>query len=927
MRLAGIFLATSAIVAPAAIAGETVIYADPPDWVEIAQIDGEARSSNAPLVLLDQQARIEEGQLWTYVETAIALDSPQALTQFGTLSAGWQPDKGDLIIHRAQLLRGDEVIDLLADGSEFEVLRREQQLESRILNGVLTATKNVSGAQIGDIVRLAYSTTLRDQAMGDQVQWQSGLPADPAPIEDGRIMVSWPSNLPVSRVRLGNADVAEPVEKDGYFVWQADLPVAEPDEVPGDSPYRYQAGEIMQVSTYADWQSVSSKMAVHYSVEDAIAPNSELAGEIQAIAAASTDELTRSAMALELVQDKISYLLNGLAGGNYLPQSPAETWEKRFGDCKAKSVLLLAILQELGIESEVVLVRSRAGDTLPMMAPMPGAFDHMIVRAEIGGETYWLDGTVSGTRIDTIGSVPRFHYALPLRTGGAELIPLAERLKTTPDQVVRITMDQSAGLRVPALINVEIEFRGMLGGQWRGVADQADDATIESTVDGTVQRFVKNAEIVERSLNYDSENGVAKLTARGIGSTPWQRDRSVYELEAPAQTAKNIGFNSDRARAAWRDIPLRLNGPLFHRSEFTMLLPDEGSGFEIDGASDLSDTIGGVGVSSEAKLEGDTFSLSQTLRSVLVELPASEISTAKRALTRFDRALPVVKAPKDIRQPWDYRGKDRKRLAKIEEVYAQAIEFADPDEGQPFINRASFLMGIYDYKAALRDVEAALAIEESRALYSARSTIRQHLGNLEGALKDLMLMEDLQPDGSTYEYQVELLALLGRTDDAISLAEDYRGLSDSAADEDVLMATALGWAGDPKAGLELLEERLATRPGDGSLLNSICWHAGTWNLVNDDVLARCISAVEKSDYSAAAIDSRALAYFRLGNLEAAKADTDAALLVQPGMAASRLLRGIIRVAQGDGAGREEIDLALAMQPSMARTYAAWGLEF
>ena len=41
-----------------------------------------------------------------------------------------------------------------------------------------------------------------------------------------------------------------------------------------------------------------------------------------------------------------------------------------------------------------------------------------------------------------------------------------------------------------------------------------------------------------------------------------------------------------------------------------------------------------------------------------------------------------------------------------------------------------------------------------------------------------------------------------------------------------------------------------------------------------------------------------------------------------------LLRGIIKIAQGDKrSGREDIELALNMTPSIEATYRAWGLEF
>ena len=113
MRFIGSLLLTTALLTQPALAGDQVLYEEAPDWVDPQQINTADRTEDAPIILIDQHARIESGRLWTYVDSAIALDSPQTLTQAGTLSANWLPDKGDLIVHAAQLIRGEEVIDLL----------------------------------------------------------------------------------------------------------------------------------------------------------------------------------------------------------------------------------------------------------------------------------------------------------------------------------------------------------------------------------------------------------------------------------------------------------------------------------------------------------------------------------------------------------------------------------------------------------------------------------------------------------------------------------------------------------------------------------------------------------------------------------------------------------------------------------------------
>lgn len=924
--LAAALLAGTASVA--AHAGETVLYDAAPEWVEVATVEPKPANSNAIIMLLDQQARIETGRLWSYVDSAVALDSPEALTRFGTLTAGWMPDKGDLIVHRVELIRGGEVIDVLKGGAKFEVLRRERGLEQRLVDGELTATLAVQGAKLGDVLRLAYSTTTSDQAMGENVQWQGGLIAKPFPLQQGRIAVSWPETMPVSRLRLGKAAVAEPAAKDGFLIWSTKLPVGETDPMPEDAPARFRIGELMQVSTYADWAAVSRNHASHYGTAGKVAPGGDLAARIAGIAGASADPLTRAALALRLVQDDVSYLMNGMAGGNYIPQPPEETWEKRYGDCKAKTLLLLTMLRELGIEAEAVLVRSQGGDALPMLAPMPGNFDHVIVRAVIGGTNYWLDGTTAGVRLDTIDEVPRFFHGLPLRDEGADLMPLDTRVQATPDRVVRLTLDQRAGLRVPATFDVTIEYRGTMGAGWRTTADQGSAEMRKNAVSSAVTEVIGDAQVVDHAVRYDADKGLAVLTARGIIDSAWTRDGTDYRFEPPAQAARNVGFEADRARSAWRAIPLQLGGPVYFTSTTDVLLPEDSAGVTFVGSTaPLAATIGGVELASEAKLDGRRLTLAQSMRTLKEELAADALGAARRELNRFDRQLPALRSAGEVRELWQYFGKDRARLAPIEALYARAIAEAKPDDPYPLVNRASFRIGIYDHAGALADVEAAMAIQDSRDLIYARAGLRRELGDLAGALADLVEVEALQPDGTTYGEQIELLALLGRAEEGIALAEDFEALTKERGAGVEVMATALGWQGAAEEGLDLLDGIIAQRPTDGGLLNTLCWQAAIWSKMDEARMEACTKAVEKSDNSPTALDSRAMAHFRLGNLAAAKADIDAALLAEPYQVESRLLRGIIRREMGDAAGKDEIALALRMRPSLAATYKAFGLNF
>ena len=147
-----------------------------------------------------------------------------------------------------------------------------------------------------------------------------------------------------------------------------------------------------------------------------------------------------------------------------------------------------------------------------------------------------------------------------------------------------------------------------------------------------------------------------------------------------------------------------------------------------------------------------------------------------------------------------------------------------------------------------------------------------------------------------------------------------------AVRENRFRAEALGWAGRADEGHDVLAVLVEEQPEDATLLNSLCWHGARWTEVDDSLIAICTRAVETAENPAAARDSRALALFRAGRNPEALADLDAVLATAPDQQESRYLRGIVRLAEGDSRGREDIAAVNHASPLIARTYAAYGIE-
>jgi tetratricopeptide (TPR) repeat protein len=923
----GLFAAASSIaLSSAAQAGETVLYQPLPEWVDAYQLSPEKAEEGPSSVLNDWQYRFKDGVVYSYEDSAVRLDNPMALMEQGTLKLEWAPDKGDLIVHKLEIIRDGEVTDLIAKGVRFDVLRREEGLESRLLDGRLTATLAVPGLVEGDILRVAHSVVEDDQALGEEVQAVQYLPSKPWQVGYSRAIVSWPEGDDVRWQASPFVQLGEPETRNGYRYVSVELPIAERPDMPFDAPSRYNRPSILQVGSFADWQELSRVMAPHFEQAAEIDLDGGVAKEVAKIAAKTKDPLERTVLAVRLVQDQVTYLLDGLEGGNYLPQQADDTWEKRYGDCKAKSVLLLSMLRKLGIDAQVVLIASQGGDALPELLPLPADFDHMIVRATIDGVEYWLDGTSTATRLKNVADVPPFHYALPLTVAGNDLVPVVQRSKAYPDMAMKIEVDHSAGIDLPFLFTIDIEVSGPSSARLRAMVDEKNPEIRKQLARSIGSGQLPGGQATDVELEYDDEEAVGHIRVKGVADSDFTFEDGKFVM-GDSEFAPRSMFAPDRARRAWRDIPVQTAGPSRSMIESLVILPDEGDGFKLVGENELAGAYANSRTLRKSSLEAGQFLQSIETFQDLGEVSPERLPEEKRAALRLANSTLRLEAPEQAQWRWELDDSERaKRTAPARKAYDAAVAQADPDEFEPLLARARFLEHVFEYDAAVADYTKVLDEQPSSWLYLARAGLFETLGRADDALEDISSAYDLEPENETAFYLAEITA---REGDGAAALELLEGLP-IAEEEEVryvqTLAMVHGYSGEVEKGLEAMSEQLAAKPDDAEMLNAACWYRGIFAVALEDALGLCTRAVELAEDPAASLDSRAMVRFRLGQYDEALADLDAVLARAPWMSPSRYMRGIVSLADGNAAGRAEVATALRQSPQLVDLYGHYGIK-
>jgi hypothetical protein len=309
---------------------------------------------------------------------------------------------------------------------------------------------------------------------------------------------------------------------------------------PKDAPPRFGWQRAIEFTDFASWAALSKRFAPLYADAAKLTNSSSLKQEAARIAAAHADPAGRAQAALQLVQEQVRYIYVGLDGGNFRPATADETWQRRYGDCKGKTALLLALLGELGIPAQAVLVNNQGSDGgLDRRLPAPGLFDHVLVRATIGKETYWLDGTMPGVVEMRTRPIAPYRWVLPLAAAGGSLESLPQAPAELPDEMGLFEIDARDGFDKPARKVQTMVKRGL-----SGVVEYVQlSALTPAQLTQSFQRAAVGGSewdaIEQVNYRYDRKTQASVLSITGSGPVDWDKsDDGGYSLILPGG-----GFN------------------------------------------------------------------------------------------------------------------------------------------------------------------------------------------------------------------------------------------------------------------------------------------------------------------------------------------------------------------------------------------------
>jgi len=361
----------------------------------------------------------------TYVQEVVKVFTSRGADAFRSHGLAYVPGRQDIRVERARVWK--------PDGTTIEVHQEADRSTSepwyRLYYDTRARVVSFPALAPGDVLELAWrsddvaSENLLSDYFGEVVPF-----ADSVRKLDVRYVLLAPegrhlysNEMSLTGLSRGEKPVGGGVRE---YLWEVkDLPRL--DAEPG-MPGPGEGTRYVHVSTYGSWDEV----ARFYEglVREQLKPGPEVRATADRIAAevrakdgnaGRPDKELRAEMVravYDFVVTNTRYV--GLEFGihGYKPYQVDQILSRRFGDCKDKASLMHALLESLGIDSRLVLLRMRRLGAIPEKPASLAVFNHAILY--VPELDLWLDGTATGFGSRELPSEDRGATVLVLNPGG-----------------------------------------------------------------------------------------------------------------------------------------------------------------------------------------------------------------------------------------------------------------------------------------------------------------------------------------------------------------------------------------------------------------------------------------------------------------------------------------------------------------------------
>jgi tetratricopeptide (TPR) repeat protein len=695
----------------------------------LAAAEGIPAGEAGVVVLLDEATHTfdEHGGSVSTQRILYRIANDSAIDQWGSVNARWAPWYQEKPQIQARVITKDGTVHTLDASALIEAPAPEESLDIFSDNRVIRAP--LPGVAVGSVVEqlITYKSkeSLYDAASSD-LFFFGGY----QPVHRARFVVDAPSSLKLQFVNNAKLEPRKE-EKDGrqHIVFEGG-PYARKEDFEWELPSDIAPLPWVGVSTATSWQDLAKRYSEI--VEKQIA-DANLDKQLREAIGAESKKREVVAKALAWIQKHVRYAGVEVGESSVVPRQPQTVLTNRYGDCKDKATLLVALLRTAGITAHVALLRAGEDFDVPRELPGLGMFNHAIVVVDAlnGGEQpLWVDPTDEYSRAGELPLMDQGRLALiasatttaPVKTPESEsksnrtvetrTFTLAEEGKASVLEITEATGSEESTIRRFYAASDRKKYREQMEEYAKDyyAAKAMPKLDVNDPHDLTMPfRIQLEATEAERGMSMDGEAAVAIFPSGFVQSVPWSLRDFGDEKDEAAKEKKRRKQDFVFTRPFVREWRYRIVPP---------------AGF-VPRTLPQNETmrLGTMSLAKEFKIENNgtvaaTFRFDTGKR----RLSAAEVEDAKRAVRELAEAKAVMIG-------FDQRGQLELAKGNISNALAEFRNLATvhPKEGRHQVEIAKALLAGGMGDAAREQIAKAIALEPSYArAHRMHAIILQH---------------------------------------------------------------------------------------------------------------------------------------------------------------------------------------------------------
>lgn len=407
--------------------------------------------------------------------------------------------------------------------------------------------------------KIEYSYTIKEKEYIYIALWAPSIYKNIKTIKSS-LLVNLPSNFPVKSKISGNLIFKESIADDRVIMeWLSDTVTVPKYEI--YSPLKENLIPIVKlipsdfkygVAGKTDtWTSIGQWLSELNSGTDLLPDNEKLIIEDLVRGIENKKEIIKTIY--YYLQDHTKYVNVSIDVGGLKSYPASYVCENKYGDCKALTTYMKAMLKSVGIESYYTVIN--AGDNnIEIDENLPSQqFNHVILMIPVDNDTIWLENTSNVIPFNYLGTFTQNRYGLVINDHNSKLV------KTPKLSSENVLLERNYYFDTKNINEVHISLDMFIRG---GSFESFRQAIFEKDKERQVEEINSNHGIKDLNIlnwethNYQRDSTTLQLKIKGVSSAIFRKVGSFLVINPLKIELPNFEKPSERKLDVIINVPV-----------------------------------------------------------------------------------------------------------------------------------------------------------------------------------------------------------------------------------------------------------------------------------------------------------------------------------------------------------------------------------